>query len=202
MKGHISGASIVFAGMGANFLDPKGPYDASKYGGISFWAKRGPGTTPKVRFKIPDAATDPDGGICSACYNDFGIDLKLTEEWTQYIIPFSSLKQERGWGAPHPKGIDVTQLFAAQFQVNDKSRDYDVWIDDLKFTGCQGGAGEAEKPAAAPAATPAAAPAASAAASAAPAAASAAPVAPAAAASAAPVASAAAPAAAPAKKKK
>ena len=191
MKGHISGASIVFAGMGANFLDPKGPYDASKYGGISFWAKRGAGTTPKVRFKIPDAATDPDGGICSACYNDFGIDLKLNEEWTQYIVPFSSLKQERGWGAPHPKGIDPTQLFAAQFQVNDKSKDYDVWVDDLKFTGCQGGAGEAEKPAAAPAATPAAVSAASAA--------SAAPAAPAAsAAPAAPVAASAAPAAAPA----
>lgn len=204
MKGHISGASIVFAGMGANFLDPKGPYDASKYGGISFWAKRGAGTTPKVRFKIPDAATDPDGGLCSACYNDFGIDLKLNEEWTQYIIPFSSLKQERGWGAPHPKGIDPTQLFAAQFQVNDKSKDYDIWVDDLKFTGCQGGAGEAEKPTAAPASAPAAA----SAAPAAPAAASAAPAAPAAAsaAPAAPVAASAAPAApaaaAPAKKKK
>jgi endoglucanase len=178
MKGNISGASVVFAGMGANLLDPKGAYDGSKYGGISFWAKRGPGTTPKVRFKIPDAATDPDGGICSACYNDFGIDLKLNEEWTQYIIPFDALKQERGWGAPHPKGIDKSQMFALQWQVNDKSKAYDVWVDDLAFTGCEGGAG-ASQPAAAtpPAAAPAAAP--PAAASAAPAAAPAATAAPA-----------------------
>ena len=155
MKGSISKAAIVFAGMGANMVDPKGPYDASRYGGISFWAKRGADTTPKVRFKMPDAATDPDGGICSACYNDFGIDLKLTDEWTQYIIPFGILKQERGWGAPHTHGIDVTKIFAAQFQVNDKGQNYDVWVDDLAFTGCVGGAGA---PAAASAAAPAAAP--------------------------------------------
>lgn len=184
MHGNISNANVVFAGMGANFTDPKGAYDASKYGGMSFWAKRGPGTTPKVRFKIPDAATDPDGGICSACYNDFGIELKLNEEWTQYIITFDSLKQERGWGAPHPKGIDTSQMFATQWQVNDKGKPYDVWVDDLAFTGCQGGAGEAAKPA-----TPAA-PAAPAASAAAPA-----PAAPAAASAATPAAPAATPAA-------
>ncbi len=173
MKGSISKASIVFAGMGANMADPKGPYDASKYGGISFWAKKGPGATPKVRFKMPDAETDPDGGICSACYNDFGIDLKLTEEWTQYIILFDMLKQERGWGAPHPHGIDTQQIFAAQWQVNDKGQNYDVWVDDLAFTGCAGGAGAAAAPAAATPATTkpaAAAPAAAAPAAAAPAA--------------------------------
>ena len=161
MKGSIAKAAVVFAGMGANFADPKGPYDASKYGGISFWAKKSPDTTPKVRFKIPDIMTDPDGGNCSACYNDFGIDLKLTEDWAQYIILFDMLKQERGWGAPHPHGIDTKQMFAAQFQVNDKGQKYDVWVDDLAFTGCQGGAGAPAAPAT-PAATPAAAPAAAA----------------------------------------
>jgi endoglucanase len=167
MKGSISKAQVVFAGMGANFTDPKGPYDGSKYGGISFWAKKSPETTPKVRFKIPDAATDPDGGICSACYNDFGIDLKLTEEWTQYVILWDMLKQERGWGAPHPHGLDPAQMFAAQWQVNDKGQKYDIWVDDVAFTGCQGGSGAAAPapsaapaaPAAAPAAPPAAAPA-------------------------------------------
>ena len=157
MKGSISKASVVFAGMGANFVDPKGPYDGSKYGGLSFWAKKTPDTTPKVRFKIPDVATDPDGGVCSACYNDFGIELKLTEEWTQYIILWDMLKQERGWGAPHPHGIDSTQMFAAQFQVNDKGQNYDVWVDDLAFVGCAGGSGAAAPPPAAPAAQPAAA---------------------------------------------
>jgi len=141
MKGSIAKANVVFAGMGANLADPKGPYDASKYGGISFWAKRGANTTPKVRFKMPDIATDPDGTVCSACYNDFGIDLKLSEQWAQYIVPFSALKQERGWGAPHPGHVDPQALFAAQFQVNDKGQHYDIWVDDLAFTGCSAAGG-------------------------------------------------------------
>jgi endoglucanase len=136
MKGTIARAGVLYAAMGVNFTDPRSAYDASKYGGMSFWAKRGAGTTPKVRFKMPDAATDPDGGICSACYNDFGIDLALTEDWKHYIVPFNALKQERGWGAPHPKGIDSSQIFALHFQVNDKGKDFDVWVDDLAFTGC------------------------------------------------------------------
>ncbi len=145
MSGSISKASIVYAGMGCNMSDPKGEYDASKYGGLSFWAKKGPGTTPKVRVKVPDVATDPDGKICSACFNDFGMDLKLTEEWTKYILLFDALKQERGWGAPHPRGIDKSKLMAVQYQVNEKGQSYDVWIDDLGFTGCGGGAAPAAK---------------------------------------------------------
>ena len=139
IKGSVAKANIVFAGMGANLVNPKAPYDASRYGGISFWAKRGANTTAKVRFKMPDTATDPDGAICSACYNDFGIDLKLAEQWTQYTVLFSSMKQERGWGAPHTAHVDSKGLFAAQFQVNDKGRNFDIWVDDLAFTGCQAG---------------------------------------------------------------
>lgn len=136
MAGTVGKASIVYAGMGANLTDPKGPFDASKYGGISFWAKRGASSTPKMRFKVPDAATDPEGQICSACYNDFGMDLKLTEEWTKYVVLFDKMKQERGWGSPHPGGIAKDKIFAIQFQVNDKGQPYDFWIDDIGFTGC------------------------------------------------------------------
>ena len=136
MTGSISQASIVFAGMGMNFVDPKGPYDASKYKGISFWAKKSPGTTPLVRLKVPDKNTDPDGGICSACFNDFGLDLKLTDEWTQYVIPFYTMSQLPGWGAPHVSSIDPKTLYSLQFQVNDKGQNYDIWVDDIAFTGC------------------------------------------------------------------
>src|SRR3954451_14838500 len=37
-KGKLAAASIVYAAMGLNFQDPKGPYDASKYVGITFFA--------------------------------------------------------------------------------------------------------------------------------------------------------------------
>ncbi len=135
--GDISNANIVFSGMGMNFVDPKGPYDASKYKGVSFWAKKAPGTTPNVRVKFPDVNTDPDGGVCSACYNDHGRVIKLTDEWTQYFLAFDSLSQERGWGSPKTGSLDATQVYAIQFQVNDKGQKYDIWVDDIAFTGCQ-----------------------------------------------------------------
>jgi endoglucanase len=138
MSGSVGNSSVVYAGMGLSFTDPKSGYDASKYGGISFWAKKGAQSTRKVRLKIPDSATDPEGEICSACFNDFGIDLKLTEEWTKYILPFDDMRQERGWGTPHPSGIDKTKIFGLQFQVNDKGKPYDIWVDELGFTGCAG----------------------------------------------------------------
>ena len=45
--GKIGTGAPLFGGMGMNFVDPKAPYDASKYAGISFWAKRA--RTPPAR---------------------------------------------------------------------------------------------------------------------------------------------------------
>lgn len=138
MNGTVANAKIVYAGMGLNMTDPKDMYDATQYKGISFWAKRGPGASNVVRVKMPDVNTDPDGGLCGNCYNDFGLDIKLNEEWTQYIIPFGKMKQEPGWGNPRPGSLAVDKVFALQFQVK-KPGPYDVWVDDIAFSGCTGG---------------------------------------------------------------
>jgi len=134
--GKIGTGAIVFSGMGMNFVDPKAAYDASKFAGISFWAKRGDNSTGKVRLKVPDKNTDPDGGVCSECFNDFGGDMNLTTEWKQYIFPFKGMKQMPGWGAPRKKAITPDNLYGIQFQVNVPSANYDIYIDDLKFV-CQ-----------------------------------------------------------------
>jgi endoglucanase len=136
MTGQIGGADIVYAGMALNFVDPKGTYDATAYKGISFWAKKGPGSTGNVRLKVPDSNTDPDGKVCTACFNDFGKDLQLTEAWTQYVIPYVAMSQIKGWGAPHTAGIDSSQVYGIQFQVNEKGAPFDIWVDDIQFTGC------------------------------------------------------------------
>jgi endoglucanase len=136
MSGQLASSGIVFAAIGLNFADPRGPYDASKYKGISFFAKKGPGATSKVRIKLPDKNTDPDGGVCAACANDFGMQLSLSEEWQKFIVPFGALRQESGWGNPRPRSVSPEAVFALQFQVNDKGKPFDVWIDDLAFTGC------------------------------------------------------------------
>src|SRR5690606_11365245 len=100
MTGSIGTAEIVFAGMGLNLTEPKGPYDASKYGGIACWAKKGPGSTAKVRMKVPDKNTDPEGGICGECINDFGIDLTFSDEWQYFVVPWYKMSQQKGWGSP------------------------------------------------------------------------------------------------------
>jgi endoglucanase len=136
MTGKVGTAQIVYAGMGLSFTDPKTPYDATAYKGLSFKAKKGPGTA-KVRLKVPDVSTDKDGNVCTECFNDFGADIELTEKWTTYVFPFASMKQLPGWGAPRPPAIDPKQLYGVQFQVNSPGTIFDVWVDDLKFTGCQ-----------------------------------------------------------------
>ncbi|HEV8245318.1 MAG TPA: carbohydrate binding domain-containing protein [Polyangiaceae bacterium] len=137
MTGSVGAGETVYAGMGFNFVDPKALYDASKYQGVSFWAKKGPGSTGNVRLKVPDVSSDPLGKVCSDCFNDFGADLTLTEEWQQFTIPLSAMKQMKGWGSPHPAGIDPSKLYGMQFQVNDKGAKFDIWVDEIQFTGCR-----------------------------------------------------------------
>ena len=134
---HISGkmgpSGNVYAGLGFNFTEPKGPYDASAYKGISLRAKSGPASTRVVRLKVGDVNTAPEGKICKNCYNDFGVDLTLTDDWVKYTIPFKAMMQQPGWGDPRPKAIDVSQLFGVQFAESQPGATFDVWIDDLQF---------------------------------------------------------------------
>jgi endoglucanase len=126
----------LFAGMGFSFTEPKAGYDATAYTGISFYAKVGPGSAKAVRLKVPDANTDPVGKVCAECFNDFGADLTLTEQWQKYAIPFATMKQMEGWGSPHPATIDKSKLYGVQWQVTQPGASYDLWIDSVQFTGC------------------------------------------------------------------
>src|SRR5262249_15005127 len=119
--------------LGFNFTEPKGPYDASAYKGLSLRAKSGSASTRVVRIKVGDVNTAPEGKVCKTCYNDFGVDLTLTDEWTEYSIPFKAMTQQPGWGDPRPKAIDVSQLFGVQFAESQPGATYDVWIDDVQF---------------------------------------------------------------------
>lgn len=132
--GTIGSGSVVFSGMGMNFVDPKDVYDASKYAGISFWAKKNSAdSVGKVRLKIPDVNTDPQGGVCTECFNDFGANMNLTTEWKQFSYTWKQLKQMPDWGAPHKPHITPSKLYGIQFQVNIPRANYDISIDDLKF---------------------------------------------------------------------
>jgi endoglucanase len=131
--GKIGTGAVVFSGLGVNFLDPKSEYDASKYTGVSFWAKRGENSTGKVRLKVPDANTDPEGKVCTECFNDFGADFTFTTEWKQYVVPWKSMRQLAGWGAPHKPHVSADKLYGLQWQVQVPGANYDIVIDDVKF---------------------------------------------------------------------
>jgi hypothetical protein len=138
MAGTVGNAEIVYAGMGMNFVDPKGAYDARRYEGIAFYAKKGSAdATSRVRLKIPDRRTDPDGRVCQQCFNDFGAGLELTTEWQLFAFPFEKLTQQPDWGDPRPRAIDPQALFGIQFQVMDHGQRFDVWVDEIQFIGCR-----------------------------------------------------------------
>jgi hypothetical protein len=119
---------------GANFVG-QGVYDASKYDGISFKAKVGGGATTKVRFKVADVNTHPDGGVCKTCWNHFGKDMQFSTEWQEFKVTFAEMKQEAGWGDRYPM-ITPAKLIALNWSI-EPGRTFDVWIDDVQFFECQ-----------------------------------------------------------------
>lgn len=137
VHGTLSSGAVIFGAMGLNFTDPKDAYDASQYQGVAFWAKKGPGGLAKVRVKLPDMNTDAEGEVCTECFNDFGADITLTDSWQRYVLPFSKMKQDAGWGSPRPRRIQKAELFGIQFQAQAAGATYDIWVDDIEFVGCE-----------------------------------------------------------------
>jgi endoglucanase len=137
MTGKLGTAQDIYAGMGLAFIDPKGEYNAARYRGITFWAKKGsPDSTRNVRVKVPDRNTDPLGKVCTECFNDFGEYLELTDDWKQYTVSFASMKQQSDWGRPRPAALSADALYGIQFQVDDYAKKFDILVDEIQFTGC------------------------------------------------------------------
>jgi endoglucanase len=133
MKGTLASSSIVYAAMGLNFQDPKGPLDASSYEGITFWAKRAPNTIPKLTVKLPDGNTDPEGQVCSACFNDYGYTISVGDQWGRYVLPFHDLRQEPDWGVPRKPHVDPKKLYAIHFEAKTPGGEYHFFVDDIAF---------------------------------------------------------------------
>jgi endoglucanase len=120
---------------GANFA-PQDSYDASKYVGVRFRAKRGANSSSSVRFKISDVNTHPSFGVCTACWNHFGAEVNLNEEWTEYQYFFGGLSQAPFWGSPRPAAITPSKLYAFDFAVS-SGKKFDIWVDDISFIACK-----------------------------------------------------------------
>ena len=136
VKAQLAAQGEVYAGVGLGFNDSDAAFDASKYRGIAFKAKRGPTGSPHVRVKIPDGNTDQKGGVCTECFNDFGLSFQVTEEWVRYEVSFDQLKQEGGWGKPNPPAIDKAKLYGLQWQTTTPGAVLDLYIDGVEILGC------------------------------------------------------------------
>lgn len=149
----------IFAGWGFNLSPAEGGlYDASKYTGISFLAKRGSSDAIGVfRVNVADVNTDPAGKVCTDCYNHFGKPVKLTDEWVRYVVYFDEMEQRSGWGSPNPESIDKASLVSVQWQTTIPNIKFDLLVDDVRFIGAcdesylQPREEEKSEPAAAPA---------------------------------------------------
>ncbi len=137
MQGKVTRGGEVFCGMGLDLTEPKQTYDASRYGGVAFYAKKGPGSIARVHVKLPDVNTDPAGKVCTKCSNDFGAMFDLTDNWVRYELPFYLATQEKGWGSPQPESIAADQLYGIKWQVSVPAAKYDIWVDDVAFVGCE-----------------------------------------------------------------
>lgn len=134
ITGRLTVGQDSYAGLGLSFTEPKGAYDAGNWTGISFAARAGADPVA-VRVKVPDRNTDPAGGVCSECYNDFGAEVDVTSEWTRYQVAFADLKQLNDWGDPRPDAVDSRALYGVQWQIR-RAGAFELWIDDVTFTGC------------------------------------------------------------------
>jgi hypothetical protein len=132
------------AQMGMLFLHTgsavKRPYDASKYAGVTFWARSGKGTE-KVRVSLVGKDTEASGGVCQenptgqtavACNNHFSAELSVGSSWKAYTVLFKDLKQTAGWGKT-ASAPDLTTTFGLLFTVSETAGSFDLWLDDLAF---------------------------------------------------------------------
>jgi hypothetical protein len=137
MKGQtVSEEGAWGVNFGANFRDSQGDmYDASQYAGITFKARVGPHSTKRVRFRYTDVNTHKDPGVCKDCWNHFGKDLSLTEEWRDYVVLFEEVRQAPGWGDPRPASVTPAQLYGMDWAI-DKGQVFEIWVDDVQFLEC------------------------------------------------------------------
>jgi hypothetical protein len=124
------------AGFGMNLRDQTAIYDASRYAGVSFRAKVGPGASTSVRFNVGDINTHPAGNICTTCWNHFGKNMVFTNEWKEYKVMFTDMRQQPDWGAPRPPAIEPSKLVEIDWSIG-PGQTYDIWIDDIAFLDCK-----------------------------------------------------------------
>jgi alpha-L-arabinofuranosidase len=128
---------------GFGFTGSNGPFDISKYAGMTFWARSS--ISNSIKFQISNDDSVPEGGKCGkttaatdSCWNSFATYIPLTEEWQKFDIKFADLRQDSGWGR-QVSAFDATTARSVAFLVTGPAGAAgpavaaDFWIDDVYF---------------------------------------------------------------------
>lgn len=105
-------------------------YDASGYTGISFWAALGGAASGPVSVPVGVTTLDVawNGGVCTSCMDFYRTLVWLTPAWQRLVIRFDELAQ-LGIGDPLvPLRLDQMVGFIVW-----PDRDFDLWLDDVRF---------------------------------------------------------------------
>jgi hypothetical protein len=133
-KGH----SIWGADVAAAIISQTQPVDVSAYGGMSFVMKS---ITPNTLiFKVQNSYSQPPCGKCddliagAECYSGYIKIIGLpANDSSPIVVRWSDLSQQSwGYRAPGSAMFNPTDLISVAFAF-DKSVDFDVCIDDVKF---------------------------------------------------------------------
>jgi hypothetical protein len=127
------------AGIGVDLNNPgrrtleKGHYDAAQRGfrGLRFRARLGEtaGATAEVALRVPDINSDPAGGRCAKCFDDYEVVLELKPTWNVYTIRWEQLQRAPG-GDPQPFAADAIMGIQWRFKPGDM---FDLYLDDIHF---------------------------------------------------------------------
>jgi len=130
---HFSGSGFTSwgAGIGLKLADGA-QYDASKYAGISFWARVEDGSATALRVNLPDVSTSDAGQVCTSCYSHFGADVALSTTWQQFTFTWQQLRQQ-DWGDQF-NTISATKLYGIEF-LFPANATFDLWVTNVSFFG-------------------------------------------------------------------
>jgi hypothetical protein len=123
-------------GLGIVLNPDRGPFNACTTTGITFWAK-GTRCGQPLQVRIADVSSQPDGKVCTACYDHFTTAVRLTEGWAKYTITWDAFTKA-GWGKPQAKAIDLERMYQILFQWP-TGAGVEFWVDDVAFTTARDG---------------------------------------------------------------
>jgi hypothetical protein len=128
IQGKLASSPQVWAGLDERIGDSATPQDLSPWRKVCFQAK-GSG---RARFAMADVNTDPAGGVCQRCYNNFGANFALTTDWQEQCFELDLLTQTCCWGEARP-ALAAEKVFGLSWSVHEPGADYDLWIDDVQL---------------------------------------------------------------------